>query len=176
MKVIEWLGLDSKGVPYYLHPLNLVWSDKGVDHDLQLYREVAGRLAHEPAYWSELIRANSWRHSLIGCISLLVSGKRDFFDDLCYRFRGSSFVTPQIAVTLGLLHAEGARPFLATLMGEAVRQDNAKQASAAYQVLLRLGENPVGISLDSRNALWHSDVEIAAKVVHEHWEFWSQRI
>src|SRR5262249_29443903 len=70
MRVFDWLGNDSKHVPYYLHALNLVWSDEGVEHDLQIYRRVAGILAAEPVYRAVFIREASWRHSLAGCVCL----------------------------------------------------------------------------------------------------------
>ena len=63
-KVFEWLGNDSNDVPNYLHLLNLNWSPKSVDGDLQLFNEVARRLADEPDYLREMIRTDFWRHTL----------------------------------------------------------------------------------------------------------------
>ena len=119
-KVLEWLGSASKGVPYYLCPLNLMWSADGVEHDLNVFRRVAEKLAAEPRYWAEIIRDASWRHSLAGCACLLASSRHEFFDELSFRFREGSWIAPQIAVTLGLLHASAARPFLESLLGDPV--------------------------------------------------------
>lgn len=177
MKVLDWLGLDSQGVPYYLHPLNLVWSPGGAERDLELYRQVAIRLANEPAYWSELIRALSWRECLVGCTALLVLNCRENFEDLKYRLRGGSFVAPQIAVTMGLLHSHEARQFLPTAIDEAVQQDRPKVAASAYQVLLRLGETPGRkIFAESGTQSWMDNVLVAEGVVRRHWDFWSGRI
>lgn len=136
-KVLEWLGTDSKGVPYYLHPLNLVWSNAGVEHDLEIYRRVAEELAKDRAYWAAIIRGASWRHSLAGCTCLLASRRREFFDDLCFRFREGSFIAPQIAVTLGILHGVAARPFLESILDEPSLRRRTKQAVSAHRVLTR---------------------------------------
>jgi len=176
-RVFDWLGLDAKGVPYYLHPLNLVWSDEGVDHDMQIYHRVAGLLAADPAYWAEIIREASWRHCLAGCACLLASRRHDFYDDLCYRFRGGSFVAPQIAVTLGLLHAAAARPFFESALDEPAFRRSPKQAVSAHRVLLCLGAQPRhDIAVDSWAQFERDDAMIADKVVSEHWGFWSSRV
>jgi hypothetical protein len=175
MKVFEWLGDDSKGVPYYLHALNLVWSDAGVEQDMELYRRVAGQLADDAAYWAEIIRSASWRHSLAGCTCLLASRRREYFDDLCHRFRAGSFIVPQIAVTLGLLHGSTARPFFESTLTEL--RSHPKQAVSAHRVLLRLGAQPAhSISIEEWRDFEHDDAMIADKVVAEHWDFWSNRV
>lgn len=177
MRVFEWLGSDSKGVPYYLHPLNLVWSDAGVEHDLEIFRGVAERLADDQAYWAEIIRDAAWRHSLAGCTCLLASRRHEFFDELCYRFRAGSFVAPQIAVTLGLLHASSARPFFEWVLDEPELRGHPKQAVSAHRVLLRLGAQPVhDISVETWRDFEHDDAMVADKVVAAHWDFWSSRV
>lgn len=176
-RVFDWLGLDARNVPYYLHPLNLVWSDEGVEHDLQIYRRVAGLLAADPAYWGEIIREASWRHCLAGCACLLASRRREFYDDLCHRFLAGSFIAPQIAVTLGLLHAAPARPFFESALDDPVLQRSAKQAVSAHRVLLRLGTLPRhDIVVDLWTEFERDDAMIADKVVSEHWSFWSSRV
>jgi hypothetical protein len=177
MRVFEWLGNDSKGVPYYLHPLNMVWSDTGVEHDLELYRRVADRLAGDATYWGEIIRDASWRHSLAGCTCLLASRHHEFFDELCYRFRSGSFVAPQIAVTLGLLHAAAARPFFESVLDEPALRRSPKPAVSAHRVLLRLGAKPRhDIAVDSWTGFERDDAMVADEVVCEHWSFWSSRV
>ena len=176
-RVFDWLGLDSKRVPYYLHPLNLVWSDEGVEHDLQIYRRVADLLAADSAYWAEIVRESSWRHCLAGCTCLLASRRHEFYDDLCYRFRAGSFVAPQIAVTLGLLHGAGARSFFESALDEPAFRRSPKQAVSAHRVLLHLGAQPRhDVSLNSWTEFERDDALLADKVVSEHWSFWSSRV
>jgi hypothetical protein len=175
-RIFDWLGLDAKRVPYYLHPLNLVWSDEGVEHDLQIYRHVADLLAADPAYWAEIIREASWRHCLAGCACLLVSRRHEFYDELCFRFRAGSFVAPQIAVTLGLLYGAAARPFFESVLDEPAFLRTPKQAVPAHRVLLRLGVQPRhDVSVDSWTEFERDDAMAADKVVGEHWSFWSSR-
>lgn len=177
MRVFEWLGKDSKGVPYYLHPLNLVWSDAGVGHDLAIYRRVAEQLAADQQYWAEIIRDASWRHSLAGCTCLLAIRYHAFFDDLCYRFRAGSFVAPQLAVTLGLLHGSSARAVFESVLGDAALRAHPKQAVSAHRVLLRLGVQPAhDISVEAWRDFEHDDAMVADEVVAEHWGFWSARV
>lgn len=177
MRVFEWLGSDSKGVPYYLHPLNLVWSDEGFEHDLQVYRRVAGLLAADRVYWSQIIREANWRHSLVGCVCLLAAPRQDFFDDLCFRFRASSFIAPQIAITLGLLHRAQAPAFFTSVLEDAALRQKPKIAVGAHRVLLRLGVQPAHeVSLDDWRAIDRDDAFVADAVVREHWNFWSGRV
>ena len=176
-RIFEWLGNDSKGVPYYLHPLNLVWSDAGVEHDLELYRRVADQLAGDRGYWAEIIRTAAWRHTLAGCTCLLVSRRHDFFDELCHRFHAGSFVTPQIAVTLGLLHASAARTFFEAVLDEPELRNKPKTVVSAHRVLLRLGPQLArDVPIDVRDALARDDAMLAEQVVAAHWDFWSRRM
>jgi len=174
--VFDWLGLDAKGVPYHLHLLNLVWSDERVEHDLQIYRRVADWLATDPAYWAEIIRAANWRHCLVGCACLLASRRHEFYDDLCHRFRAGSFVTPQIAVTLGLLDPAQASGFFGSVLDDQHLRRRPKQAMSAHRVLLRLGMQPRhDIVVDSWTKIERDEAVLADKVVGDHWSFWSSR-
>ena len=176
-RVFDWLGSDGKSVPYYLHPLNLVWSDKGVEHDLQVYRRVADMLAADPAYCAEILREASWRHCLAGCACLLASRRREFYDDLCHRFLAGSFIAPQIAVTLGLLHPAAARPLFESVLDDSALRRSAKQAVSAHRVLLRLGVAPLhALAVDSWSGWEREDAMVADKVVSEHWTFWSSKV
>ncbi len=176
-RVFYWLGSDTKSVPYYLHPLNLMWSDEGVEHDLQIYRGVAALLAADPVYWAELIREANWRHCLAGCTCLLAIQRHECFGDLCYRFRAGSYVAPQIAVTLGLLHSDAARSFFLSVLDEPGLQRRPKQAVSAHRVLLRLGVQPTyHVLVDSWNERERDDAIISDRVVSEHWNFWSSRV
>jgi hypothetical protein len=114
----QWLGNDSRGVPYQLHLLNLVWSQEGVEHDLQVYRNVAVRLQSERDFWAVILRgAYGWRATLAGCACLLLTHERGYFAELTECFQNGSMVRPQLAVTLGLLHPGEARVFFEALPG-----------------------------------------------------------
>jgi len=176
-RVFDWLDAESKSENYHLIPLNLVWSEAGVEHDLAVFRRVADRLAGESAYWAELIREPSWRHSLLGCTCLLVSRRHEFFDELCYRFRAGSFIAPQIAVALGLLHGSAARPFFESILDEPAMRRQPKQLVSAHRVLLRLGANPAhDISIEAWRDFERDDAMIAENIVAAHWDFWSERV
>ena len=177
MRIMEWLGTDSKHVPYYLHPLNLVWSDEGVEHDLELYHRVAALLTAEPAYWSQLIRADSWRHNLPGCVCLLASRRRDFFDDLCFRFEAGSWVAPQIAVTLGLLYGADARRYFESALGNQAIRSSAKKAISADRVLTQLSAQAANkVSVHEWPEPYLDDAMIADVIVPKWWSFWSARM
>lgn len=176
-RVFDWLGLDATRVPYHLHPLNLVWSDDGVEHDLEIYRRVADLLAADSAYWAEIIRESSWRHCLAGCTCLLASRRHGFYEELCSRFRAGSFVAPQIAVTLGLLHGDAARSFLESALEEPAFRRSPKQAVSAHRVLLRLGAQPRHqVPVDSWTESECDEALVAETVVTDHWSFWSVRV
>ena len=175
-RVFEWLGTDAEGVPYYLHPLNLCWSAQGADQDLQIYSRVADLLAAVPDYWAKIIRETNWRHSLVGCTCLLASRRKEFFEELCYRFRAGSWVEPQIAVTLGQLHGTASRAFFESALEEPAFRRKPKQAVSAHRVLLHLGVDPKhDIIVDSWTDFELDDAMIANEVVRAHWSFWSGR-
>jgi hypothetical protein len=114
---------------------------------------------------------------LAGCTCLLVSRQHKFFDELCYRFRAGSFVAPQIAVTLGLLHGPSARPFFESILDEPEVLNHPKRAVSAHRVLLRLGAQPAqNISIEVWRDHQHSDAMVADQVVSAHWDFWSSRL
>ena len=176
-RIFDWLGVDSKGVSYHLHPLNLVWSDAGVEHDLQVYRRVADLLSTDKTYWAQIIREPNWRYSLAGCTCLMASRRCEFFDELCYRFREGSFVAPQVAVTLGLLHGAAARSFLERFLDDPAIKQRPKQAVSAHQVLARLGLEPAQkVSVESWTGFERDDAMTADSVVSAHWRFWSDRM
>jgi hypothetical protein len=141
-RVFDWLGTDARGVPYYLHPLNLVWTDAGVEHDLAVYRRVSALLAAEPEYWTQIIREVNWRFSLAGCACLLAARRRAFYQDLCFRFKAGSWVTPQIAITIGLLHPAPARAFFESVLADPALRPKPKQAVSAHRGSAPAGHPP----------------------------------
>ena len=53
--ILSELGVDSRGVPLYANPLNLVWSPEGAEHDLLSFRRVAALLFENQPLWSSAI-------------------------------------------------------------------------------------------------------------------------
>lgn len=175
-KVLEWFGTDSQGVPNYLHFLNLMWSPKGVDHDIQLCREISLRLANEPDYLSEIIRTQFWRHTLVGCISVILLKATQYCPDLQESFNKPNFVSPQIAVALGLLCPTETISFLKKILQDINDESNPKKIASAYSVLAKIAPKEA-IKFESSSILQknlkHQDGEIAIQVVEEHWKFWN---
>jgi hypothetical protein len=175
-RVFDWLGTDAKGTPYHLHPLNLVWSDAGAEHDLGVYRSVAERLAADAAYWSAIIRDVNWRYSLVGCVCLLVSRHRGFFDDLWFRFEAGSMVIPQLAVTMSLLHRSDARAAFELLLDTPRLREHPLLRVSAERALVCLGVRPPSeVTLDGWSIIDRDHAVLADKVVQQHWDFWSSR-
>ena len=167
-RVFDWLGQDENGVGYYLHPLNLVWSPKGAEHDLERFADVARRLAGDSEYWSEIIRTPAWRHTLVGCVCTVLTARSDRFDDLSYRFERGSFVSPQVCLAMGLVDPDATRSYLADLMArDAIF--GSKELGAAQAVLWKLGHaEPV----EKHRA---GEATLGSSVVADQWEFWRGR-
>lgn len=173
--VFEWLGTDSEGVPYHLHPLNLMWSKEGEAFDLNLFRRVAARLSAEPQYWSTVIRDRNWRSTLVGCVCLLVSRERRFFSDLRDTFNRGSMVQPQLAVALGLLHPEEAKVYFRSFVAEPASLSRPRALVSAQRVLERLGVlSEADITLAGWDVLGQDDAGLANQVALKHWAFWSE--
>jgi len=175
-RVFDWLGIDKQGTPYHLHPLNLVWSAEGVDHDLNVYKAVADRLAPDPQYWASVIRDPNWRFTLVGCVCLLVTGRTEHFEDLCFRYEAGGIVVPQLAVTLGLLHAEHAVPFFKMMLSTPELRRNPSKAISADRALvkLRVRHQPEVVA-EEWKGLGGDDAKAAQSLFEQHWKFWSER-
>lgn len=170
--VLSWLGRDSAGASYHLVPLNLTWSAAGVDADLAVFAGVADRLAPDPQLWSLLLRERNWRYTLVGCVCLLVSGNLDHWEDLRWRFEQGSWISPQLLVTMGLLHPDQTREMLSQrLRGDALDQA-AKSYGAALEVRDRLDPDA---SVPADRQL-EGDAAGGASVADEQWAFWCQRL
>jgi len=176
-RVFGWLGADKKGTPYHLHPLNLVWSAVGVEHDLNVYKKMAERLAADPAYWALIIREANWRHTLVGSVCLLVTRRTEFFDDLCFRFEAGSMVVPQLAVTLGLLNPERATPFFQRVLSTAELRQHSSKSVSADRALVKLGARQQSeVTVEEWNGVGRDDAMTAERVFEHHWRFWSERL
>jgi hypothetical protein len=176
-RVFGWLGVDKQGTSYHLHPLNLGWSVYGVDHDLNVYKTVADRLAADPTYWASIIREPNWRYTLVGCVCLLVTRRPELFEDLCFRFEAGSFVVPQLAVTLGLLNPEGAIPFFQRVLSTPELRRHPSKATSADRALVKLGvRQQPEVAVEEWNGLARDDAKTAENVFEQHWKFWSERL
>jgi len=170
-EVLRWLGRDSAGAAYHLVPLNLTWSAAGADADLAVFAGVAQRLSGDPELWSTALREPNWRFTLVGCVCLLVSGNRDHWEDLVWRFKEGSFVSPQLLVTMGLLHPVETREALTRLMKPGGLVETSRQFGAAVVVRDRL-DPEVTEPADRR---LEGDAAEGAAVAGDQWAFWSER-
>lgn len=177
-ELFNWIGCDSRGVPYHLHALNLMWSDSGADHDLSVFAAAAEQLAADPPLWSAVLRNLNWRLPLLGCACLLVRPTPGFASDLAFRFEAGSMVSPQIAVTAGLVYPEAAAEFMTTFLAGSRAAKRPRDSVAAEEVLARLGR-PSEPGLP-RTARWPSfsdvdEIALSEQVVAAWWSFWSRR-
>lgn len=173
--LFKWLGNDSRGVPYHLHVLNLMWSPEGMEHDLGVYRSVAERLRADPRYWASCVRGTlGWRQTLVACACLILSQERGFAAELKTVFQHGSMVQPQIAVTLGLLHPEEARTFFQSFLANPEYHRDAQGVGSAQRVLELLGVPPESkVEAMDWSVLDQGHAKFAKRVVSQHWEFWS---
>jgi len=166
---------DSNGDAHYLKLLNLRWSPAGVEYDIESLRSSANRLRSEPEFLSAIFRgAGNWRDTLVGCACLLLSGERKYFKDLIECFEHGSFVSPQVAVTLGLLHPKESKPAFAALLRNQDSCRSAKDVVSAQRVLERLGVlGELDVQLTDWPGREQDDATVANQVVIKHWSFWA---
>jgi hypothetical protein len=144
---------------------------------------VATRLRDDVPLWRALIRHRNWRYAIVGCSAALLVRDDRFLDDLVYRFREGSGVSPQLAVALGIIHPIEAVAEFEPLLGEAAGSIDPKSLFSAYAVLKLLGrgateafeagdlfrrsrDEPLGTS-------WLAyDASIALGAVEGLWAFW----
>ena len=74
-----------------------------------------------------LIRHRDWRRTIVGCSAALLVRDARFLDDLLYRFREYSWVSPQLAVALGIVHPVEAVAEFEALLGEAAGSDRPEE-------------------------------------------------
>ncbi len=176
-RVFDWLGADPCGTPYHLHPLNLVWSEAGVEHDLAIYRGVAERLSSDIPYWSAIIRDRNWRCTLVGCVCLLVAQRRGFFQDLRFRFEAGSMVIPQLAVTMALLDPVDARGYFESVRRTPSLGSHPSRRVSAERAMVCMGFLGASeVTLDGWSFADRDYALLADRVVGQHWDFWRQRL
>ena len=189
-KVFLWLGDDKPNqTPKHLRLLNLHWSEKGADSDLQIFIDIARRLAEEPEYLRQMIRTVFWRHTLVACVSVILLEAKEYCVDLAESFKQPNFVSPQIAVALGLLCPNEAVSCLSEVVGASdfvPSPENWKQhftiyrspkAIVAAQTVLSKIKPELAAKLAESEVFQHHknhlDGQIAAEVTEHHWKFWS---
>jgi len=170
-EVLRWLGRDSAGASYHLAALNLTWSAAGAQADLAAFVEVAQRLADDPDLWSALVRETNWRFTLVGCVCLLVSSNRDHWEDLAWRLEQSTWISPQLTVTMGLLHSAQTLEMLSRLLDEGVLDNTSKGYGAALVVRARLDPELT----EPADRRLEGDAAEGASVAEAQWAFWSER-
>ena len=175
-KVFEWLGSDFRGMPYYLKSLRLSWG-RGKQEDIQVavqrFLEVANRLKAEPLYWSEILRTGAWRHTLVGCVCVLLTQDDGHFQDLAFSFEQGNWVAPQIAVTMGIVYPELACQYFTDYLLSSNRERGSKSITSAECVLNKLGSK-VDKTFEWNSALERDEASIAVSVVENYWDFWSK--
>lgn len=173
-RVFTWLG-QAGSVPYYLMPLNLVWSDAGAEADLDHFRDVAQRLKAEPDYWRYLFRCGAWREQLIALTCALVGSERDYADDFCDAIKRGSWVSPQFVVSLSLLNPVLARDWIQSEFNSSWLASRPKTAGAFITALTHFllpPSAPVAFS----TPVEQDDFIVGASTAASHFAFWSSRI
>lgn len=172
--VIKWLGSDSKGVPYYLHLLNLKWSPEGREYDLNRYIELAVQLKESPEVIRALIRSENWRPTLVGNAVAILMRDSQFRGDLIWRLVSWTGVAPQVAAGIALVSDSTSMPALETVLAEVSTESSPKTVLSAYSALKLCGSDeaerfeatPIYAALRAKDQ--HNCIGIA----EQHWDFW----
>jgi hypothetical protein len=173
-RVFDWLGFAGS-VPYYLIPLNLVWSDRGADYDIGHFAQVGARLSEEPDYWRYLFHSNAWREHLVATTCALAIKSREFREDIqCTIVRGS-FVGPQLIVALALLHSPSSDKWIESTASSDWHSTQFKNYGAFGVICKRKGLafKPPAVF---RNQLEQDEYSIGHAVAAAHLDFWTPRI
>lgn len=172
--VIRWLGTDSKGVPYYLHLLNLNWSPEGLDYDLSRYSELTVQLKGSPKVIRALIRESGWRPTLVGnALAILLRGS-EFQNDLIWRLVNWTGVAPQVAVGIALVSNTPSIPELGMLLANASSESNPKTVLSAYAAL-KLCDSEKAEQFRTTalyDTLKAKDQHNCIRIAEYHWDFW----
>ena len=186
-EVFAWLdeGLDPSPGAYLalLHPS--LRGERG-ERILVNLKAIATRLRDRPEDWGTLIRARDWRPTLVGCSAVLLARDARFLDDLLSRFREGSWVAPQLAVALGLVHPDEAVTEFERVVREAGSSTDFKRLFTAHAALKLMGrevpeESEAGeffgrsqLESPGRSRAAY-DAQIAVRVIRDHWAFWSRQ-
>lgn len=69
------------------------------------------REKEDAGLWSGLIRCRNWRYTIVGCTAVVATRDTRFFDDLTWRFVQGSWVQPELAATLVVVHGPASEAF-----------------------------------------------------------------
>ena len=174
-EVFAHLGLNSQGVPFYLHLLNLYWGEDGMDFAMKKYKSLATKLKDSPSIISDLIRDVNWRPTLVGNATVILLQAKQFQKDLIWRLENGSWVSPQIAVAIALLNDGFAEEELNRIIENASEESNPKTIMSAYSSMKFL-ENNIAEDFSKTKIFevlkekdsWDDSITIA----EEHWDFW----
>jgi hypothetical protein len=183
--VFEWLGEGlSPSPPAYLKLLGPGRGEQA-ERVLANLKAVSTRLRDRPEYWRELIRARNWRYTLVGYSALMLVRETRFLDDLLYRFRQGSWVCPQLAVALGLVHPTAAVAELEEVIRHRDSSTDDKRTFSAFAVLKLMGSEAAQEFETSE--LFHRSLTespgiskaaydwlVSDGVVQSHWVFWTR--
>jgi len=189
-EILEWLGTDGKR-SYYLALLSPQYT-KSPEALIRL-KDVAQRLAQLPEQWDGLVSGQvgvGWRTNLVAAYALLIAQNKDHGDALVESLERKTWVSPQIAVTLGLLHPEIAIAYFSELLTRSDVAADPKRTAAAYQILSALGSSAAAkfnyeafaahpppptaeaYSANSWDSYWRMDCTAGFTIAEAHWEAW----
>ena len=171
------IGLDKKGVPYYLYLLNLNFGENEQEKESSLnkFRQLAFELKNRPRIVKKLILSENWRPALVGNATALFSGNKTFQKDLIWRLENGNWVAPQIAVGIALLDEGNAKKELGRIIENASEDSNPKTVISTYSSLKFL-ESRIASEFEKTKMFeflkekdsWDNSITIAT----EHWNFW----
>jgi hypothetical protein len=184
--VFQWLGEGSPPDPRSY--LRLLGPGQGelARRAFANLETVSTRLRDRPDYWRELIRARNWRYTLVGYAALMAVRETRFLDDLLYRYREGSWVAPQLAVALGLVHPAETLTEFEAVIREPEAWTDVKPVFSAYAVLKLMGCEVVrefeasdlfrrAHTASTMTSHEIQDSRVGIDVVHSHWKFWTSR-
>lgn len=174
-EVFGYLGVNSQGVPYHLHLLNLYWGEDGEEATMNKYRNLAIALKNSPDIISQLICDLNWRPTLVGNAIVILLRANIFQKDLLWRLENESWVAPQIAVGLALLNDGLAEKELLRIIESASEESNPKAIMSAYSSLKFLKSK---VANDFQQTELFEILKVkdswdhSIKIAEQHWEYW----
>ncbi|WP_411846050.1 hypothetical protein AAFN60_21305 [Roseibacillus persicicus] len=173
-RVFTWLESAGAG-GYYLNPLNLVWSENGVDSDLEHFRNLTVRLYEDPSYWGRLFRSSGWREQLIATTCALVIGEKKFHDDIHYAILQHTFVVPQLLVAFALLHEDAARVWISSV-SDVDWESGRWKTIGAVEVISGYLEQPFRGPSEPIDQFDIEAYSTGRGAATKHWQFWQPRL
>ena len=175
LRVFHWLEEISGEKTAYLKMLNLVVPASEISEHLKMWRQLGKRVEADRGYYWELMKDGNWRANLVACFCLLATNNRNCQKHLERKFLRGSFVSPQIAVALTLLHPKTTRDLFMLCLRSEFRgvKARSKELGAITALLPQIDpkiEKPVDPIIDEL------EFKIGERVATEHFKFWSKRI